>query len=80
MFHQAETLAHAVQYIYPTSGLLSFLAVKSICLYTVGNRFPQINGGYVRAKVILSLIFLIVATYVCVTPLPPPRQSCAQDL
>lgn len=63
-YSQARTAAGIAQLAYPTSALLSFLALRSICLYNNHGSFPRLADAFVQRNVLLGLVALIISTYV----------------
>ena len=58
------TAGSIAQFAYPTSALLAFLALRSICLYNSHGSLPRLEDAVVRRSVLVGLVALVIATYV----------------
>lgn len=63
-FPKGPTAGSIAQFAYPTSALLAFLALRSICLYNSHGSLPRLEDTVVRRSVLLGLVALVIGTYV----------------
>ena len=73
-FSKGPTAGSIAQFAYPTSALLAFLALRSICLYNSHGSLPRLEDAVVRRSVLLGLVALVIGTYV------GARQCCTSTL
>lgn len=77
---KALSVASVMQYLYPSLALVSFLAIRSIVLYSR----PTSTETYrtVKRPILLALVAVIISTFVsCLSmkaPLVQPNLTCLQ--